>query len=218
MIETDVRPVVFDGRPYYARSPFQVGLLSFCTLGIYVFWWSFYTRRSAAALLEQPENAFWMSAALLVPLFNLWVFYDLLEKVKVLGLRARLHISGGLLVAGLAWLALAVCSRLPAPAYALSLLSFLCLAYLQTFVTRAEFVLSDRTITPKAFGWVEILVIVIGGAFKVFVFAGMLIDPNARGLHLSPYWPFVAIVEALAIAGLVVTYLKSRSLQLAETV
>jgi hypothetical protein len=202
---------VDDRRPYYARSPFQVGLLSFCTFGIYVLCWSYYTRRSAAALLDEPDRPFWMSAALLVPLFNFWVWYDLLEKTKRLGLRARERVSAGLLVAGIAWIAFLVCSRLPEPVGALSLLSFTCLAYAQTFVTRAEFVLSDYTIVPRKFTSIEILVIIVGGGFKLAVFLGLLFDERASRLALSPYWPFIVGIEGAVLAALAFMYLKSRT-------
>jgi hypothetical protein len=202
---------VGDQRPYYARSPFQVGLLSFCTFGIYVLWWSYYTRRSAAALLDEPDRPFWMSAALLVPLFNFWVWYDLLEKTRRLGLRARERVSIGLLVAGIAWIAFLVCSRLPEPVGTLSLLSFTCLAYAQTFVTRAEFVLSDYIVTPQKFTPIEILVIIVGGGFKLAVFLGLLFDARASRLALSPYWPFIVGVEAVVLAALAFTYLRSRT-------
>jgi hypothetical protein len=206
----DAPAIVLDERPYYARSPFQVALLSFCTLGVYILWWSYHTRRSTATLLDQPDNPFWMSAALVVPFFNLWVLYDLLEKLKVLGLRARLHVSIGLFVAGLLWLALALFGRLPAALGAPSLLSFLPLAYMQTFVTRSEFVLSDRTISPKRFTRLEVLVVVLGSVLNLFVFVGMLTEQHAGTVRWSPYWPFVATIEALALAGLVFAYLKGR--------
>jgi hypothetical protein len=211
VIETASRTVVFGERPYYARSPFQVGLLSFCTFGIYVLWWSYYTRRSAAALLDEPDHPFWMSAALFVPLFNLWVWYDLLERTRGLALRAGERVSGGLLVAGIAWIAFWICSRLPQPLGALSFLSFACLAYAQSFVTRAEFVLSDYTVTPGRFTGVETLVVIVGGGFKLAVFLGLLFDQHASSLVLSRYWPFIVGVEALALAVLAFTYLKSRT-------
>lgn len=197
---------------YYARSPFQVGLLSFCTFGIYVLWWSYYTRRSASALLDEPDHPFWMSAALLVPLFDLWVWYQLLEKTKRLALRARERVSIGPIVAGILWLGFIVCSRLPEPMGAVAFLSFVCLAYVQTFVTRAEFVLSDYTVTPQKFTLTENLVCIIGGGMKLAVFLGLLFDAHASNLALSPYWPFFVSIEATAVAALAVIYWKSRTL------
>jgi hypothetical protein len=116
-----------------------------------------------------------------------------------------------LLVAGIAWIAFWICSRLPQPVGALSLLSFTCLAYAQTFVTRAEFALSDYTVTPRRFTWIEILVIIVGGGFKLAVFLGLLFDEHASSLALSPYWPFIVGIEALALAALGFAYLRSRT-------
>jgi hypothetical protein len=153
-----------------------------------------------------------MSAGLLLPLFNLWAWFQLLEKTKRLVLRARERVSIGPIVAGILWLGFIVCSRLPEPMGALSFLSFTCLAYTQTFVTRAEFVLSDYTVTPQKFTMPENLIVIIGGGMKLAVFLGLLFDAHASNLALSPYWPFFVAIEAAALAVLAFIYWKSRTL------
>jgi hypothetical protein len=161
---------------------------------------------------ESHDDPFWMSAGLLLPLFNLWSWYDLLGKTKALALRARERVSIGTFVAGILWLAFWVFSRLPEPFGAVAFFSFVCLAYLQTFVTRAEFVLSDYVVTPRNFTRTENLVVIVGGGLKLTVFLGLLFDAHASRLALSPYWPFIVGIEATAVAALAFIYWKSRTL------
>jgi hypothetical protein len=212
VISQGVDVASIDFRQYYRRSPFQVGLLSFCTLGVYVFWWVYYTRRTYAALVEETESPVWMSLALLVPFLNLFAFYDTFQKVKTLAERARVPVSPWLIVACLAWLACAILGRFPAPIGVLEFFSFLFIAYAQTYVTRAEFVLSGYHAHPVRFSWIEIVVVALGGVFKALIFIGLLADPEAKVFRLSPYWPFITCTEAAVLALLAHTYFKSRTI------
>jgi len=68
--------------PAYRRSVFQIAVLMFATLGFYVFVWSFFTRRTCAAILERPDQPLWKSVALIVPLFNFFMMFDLGKRIE----------------------------------------------------------------------------------------------------------------------------------------
>src|SRR5665213_2634069 len=156
-------PTALDPRQLYKRSALQVGLLTFATLGLYLFVWSFFTLRSAKALLEdESEQPVWWSLGLVLPLFNLFAIFRLFDRVKTLALRAQLTVPSALGALGLVWIALGIAGRFsPVTISSLSLLAFLPVAYSQLFVERAELVLSDYASVPKRFSWIEIVVLVL---------------------------------------------------------
>jgi hypothetical protein len=63
--------------PAYRRSAFQVALLMFATWGLYVFAWAFFARRASAAILEREDQPIWKTVALVVPLFNFFLMFEL---------------------------------------------------------------------------------------------------------------------------------------------
>jgi hypothetical protein len=195
-------PEEMEERLLYRRSPLQVALLTFMTLGLYVFVWSYFVLRDAEVLLnDEKEQPAWYSFLLLLPIVNFYVIFRLFDKIKVMALRAQLSdvpsALGGL---GIVWIAIAVLGRLGLPLTALAMLAFMPLAYAQFFVARAEFVLTDGRATPRAFNWVEILVLVVGGAVRVWFLFAYTFDEYGR---MRNDWWAAAGVLVIVVAAMI---------------
>lgn len=186
----------------YRRSPLQVALLTFATLGLYIFFWSFFVLRDVQILLADDENEapLWYTLGLIVPLVNFFLIFRLFDRIKVLALRAQLYdVPNALGALGLAWVACMFLGRLPNPYFAIAMLCFIPLAFAQFFVARAEMVLTGFSIAPASLNAFEIIIILLGILFRGFVLLGETIDDSLSGLR--PGWWFAWLTLAVSIGA-----------------
>jgi hypothetical protein len=74
----------------FRRSALQVSLLMVATSGLYVFVWAFWTRRWCASVLERNDQPLWKTIALVIPIFNFFLLYDLGSMIEGTVSRANL--------------------------------------------------------------------------------------------------------------------------------
>lgn len=199
-------PEHIEERELYARSPLQVALLFFVTLGLYVLWWSYRVRRSCAALLEEPDSPGWKSAGLIVPLLNLYLFFDLFEKIKVTSMRAGLQPPPALAAYGIIGLfAFAVFGMLPLPYASLAMLYCLPFAIAHIYLMQAQKAMAGEKAAARRFGAIEIALLVLGGLFRVFIMIGYTYAPPPDG-GLRPNAWFAWVVLLCMVAFMVYLY------------
>jgi hypothetical protein len=163
--------------PLYRRSAFQVGLLLFATFGIYVFWWAYWARRTCAAILERQDQPLWKTIALLIPIFNLFLLFDLGQMVQ--GVKWRTDPSKR--DEWLPWLGVSVfffnvAGRLSGVVSDLGTIGFLPIALVQRALSRAQIALYGEAAVPTGFHWLEWVVTVLGCLFWAVVMVGVAIS------------------------------------------
>jgi hypothetical protein len=169
----------------YRRSPLQVALLTFATLGLYFFVWAFWVRRWCAAALEREDQPIWKTVALIIPIFNFFLIFELGKMIEGTLWRAQLPAAR----LSLPWIALSsffvnALWKLPDPYDALADLVFLPYAYLQFAFVRAQFALTGLGPTPLR--WWEWIVAVLGFALQILVAIGISL-PN-DGVPVNNPW------------------------------
>jgi hypothetical protein len=195
----------------YRRSAFQVALLMFVTGGIYIFWWSFHVRRWCSGVLEKPDQPLWKSIALIVPIFNLFLLYDLGLIIRTVARRQDPSASTALPWLGVSAFFIAALWRLPDPFWFVSLLAFVPIAIMQLALVKAEFSLAAFEALPTKFHWVEWIVIVLGGLMWLLAVAGTSLMPDDAGKIAQPAW-FSGAVSGAAAALVVIFGILSRRL------
>jgi hypothetical protein len=187
----------------YRRSPFQVALLTFATFGLYFFIWAFWARRWCAATLERQDQPIWKTVALIVPIFNFFLMFELGKMIEGTVWRAQLPPTR----LPLPWVALAiflitVLQRLPDPYWLVYLLAFLPIAYLQFALVRARFALTGLGPTPLR--WYEWVVAVLGIAWHILVAIGVSLPDNGGVPARLPWFGWAvfgfALLALVAIA------------------
>ncbi len=201
-------------RDLYARSPFQVGLLFFVTLGLYVFWWSYRIRRSVAAMLEEPDQPVWNTLGLLVPFLNLFILFSLFEKIKVAALRAGLQPPPALAAWGFAGIIVfVVFNRLPIPYVSLAMLYFIPFAVAHFYFMHAELLLMGRNAIPRGFSALEIIVVILGLGFRGLIMLGYSITSQSGGkFEMLPGAWFAWLTLAGSAIALIVLHRKCDAL------
>jgi hypothetical protein len=186
--------------PTYRRSPFQVALLMTATLGLYVFVWAYWTRRWCASAIERDDQVLWKTIALVIPIFNFFLVYDLGSMIQGTVSRANLpapRVALGLI--GLTSFLFGIAGRLPVPWDYISFCSFIPFAILQWWLLRAESAIVGDGARPTRFHPLEWIVLVLGGAWWVLILIGMF----ARKTPLGVAWSgaIVALMAAALIAS-----------------
>ena len=195
----------------YRRSPFQVALLLFATGGVYLFVWAYHVRRWSAGALERQDQPLWKSIALIVPIFNLFLMFDLGQMIKGVAWRAELpRISGTLPWLGIASFVIGALWKLPDPYWVLSVLDFVPLALMHGVFMRAELRLAGEAATPTKFHWVEWIVVVLGPLMWIFAVIGLSL-PNESGAAAPAAW-FGWVVLAAAVVALLLFARMSRGI------
>lgn len=157
----------------YRRSAFQVALLMFLTLGLYIFVWAYFIRRTCASLLEQEDQPVWKSVALIVPIFNVFLLFDLGKKIQGVQWRAdRAHVDKALPWVGVSVFAFGVVGRLKWPVASFGMLSFVPIAQMQQQFTRAQIALLGDAARPSRFQWAERISIGLGSLTWTLVTSG----------------------------------------------
>jgi hypothetical protein len=191
MVRTTPRP--------YRRSAFQVAVLMFVTGGLYVFVWAFHVRRYCAALLERDDQPLWKSIALVIPIFNLFLMFDLGKMIEGVNWRAdpERPQSNVLPWLGLATFFVGALWRIPNAFWMLSLLDFVPLSILHLSFTRGQLAASGEAAVATRLHWIERTVIAVGAVFWCLAFVGMTVsDEHGRR---DPFWWMSFVVVALAI-------------------
>jgi hypothetical protein len=184
----------------YRRSGFQVALLLFVTFGLYVFVWAFQTRRWCSATLQRQDQPLWKSIALIVPIFNLALLFELGQSIKSVAARSELaktKLALGWLtilsfVIGALW-------RLPDPYWFLTAFDFVPLAVIQLVFVRAEIALDGPAAAPTRFHWVEWIFIVLGSLVWVLAAAGSWVPDATGDLAPFPWLPAAILVCSAAV-------------------
>ncbi|HEY0394628.1 MAG TPA: hypothetical protein VGD01_09035 [Candidatus Elarobacter sp.] len=187
----------------YRRSAFQIALLMFLTLGVYIFVWAFYVRRACAELLERDDQPLWKSVALVVPIFNLFQMFDLGRMIE--GVRWRADPdrpqTNRLPWLGVSLFFIGACSRIPNALWTLGMLGFVPVAIMHLTFARAQSTLSGEGARPTPFRWPEWIVIVLTSAFWLLILVGLSV-PDEAGVR-TPYWWVGYVVTAFAVFALI---------------
>jgi hypothetical protein len=188
-------------RPYQ-RSAFQVALLMFVTGGLYVFVWAFHVRRSCAALLERDDQPLWKSIALVIPIFNLFLMFDIGKMIEGVNWRAdpERPQSNVLPWLGVASFIIGALWRLPNGFWMVSLLNFVPLSIMHVSFARGQLAASGEAALPTRLHWIEWIVVAVGCVFWTLAVIGVML-PDERGQRV-PFWWMSLIVTALAIGAL----------------
>jgi hypothetical protein len=196
--------------PLYRRSPFQVALLLVFTGGLYLFYWAFKVRRWCEVTLEKPNQSLWKTIALVVPIFNLFLLYDLGLLIKGVGFRARVPVSGAVAMFGILAFFVGLLGRLPTPYWTVTFFAFVPLTMMYFPFERAQLAIVGSAALPQRFIWFEYLIIILGAVFWGLVLLG-LNTPNDDGTPI-PNPAFAYASSAGVIAALVATKMYSDKL------
>lgn len=164
----------------FRRSAFQVALLTCVSGGLYAFVWAFFIRRACASLLEVQDQPLWKSVALLVPIFNFFLMFDLGKKIQGVQWRADpARVDGALPWIGISLFAFIILGRDPAP---------------------AQIALLGGRATPNRFHWSEWIVLAVGGALWIIAIYGALIPGSSPVMTaLESTWFLGSTVLAAAV-------------------
>jgi hypothetical protein len=190
----------------FRRSAFQGALLMFVTLGLYFFVWAYFIRRACASLLEQEDQPLWKSIALIVPIFNFFLMFDLGKKIQGVQWRADpARVDGSLPWIGLSMFVFTVIGRLKTLVSNLGVLNLVPIAVMQQKFVRAQIALLGDAGVPTRFHWLEWLVIVLGGAFWGLGTVGMAAPPDPGafepGVRAWFLWCMALVVAVLVFFG-----------------
>ena len=194
----------------FRRSVFQVALLMVVTAGFYVFVWAYFVRRTCAAFLEQEDQPIWKSVALIVPIFNFFLMFDLGKKIQGVQWRADpARVDGTLPWVGLSMFVFTVLGKLRNNAGYLGVFNFAPIALMQYRFLRAQIALLGEAAVPTRFHWAEWIAIVLGGALWVIGIYGALVP--ASGMQFDPgERTWLLACTAVTVAALVLLAITSR--------
>jgi hypothetical protein len=190
--------------PIYRRSPFQVALLLFSTGGLYIFWWAYFTRRWCAGTLERTDQPLAKAIALIIPIFNLFLLYDLGQMIDGVTFRAQLEpprYNLGLIGIGSVIFSV-VANSFHNGLIALSFLTFMPLAYLHAYTYRAEVAISGDAAAATKLNVVELLAVAVGLVWQAVLVLGII----AHG------WVVFAAFGLIA-AGVVLWQIRAREVR-----
>jgi hypothetical protein len=194
----------------FRRSAFQVALLMFASAGLYVFVWAFFVRRACASLLEVQDQPLWKSVALIVPIFNFFLMFDLGKKIQGVQWRADpARVDGTLPWVGISMFAFTILGRVKEPFGDLGVLSFAPVALMHQRFSRAQIALLGDRATPNSFHWLEWIVLAVGGALWILAIYGALVT-GVPGAMTAPERMWLLSSTALAAAVLVLFAVTSR--------
>ena len=194
----------------YRRSVFQVALLMVVTAGLYVFVWSYSIRKACASLLEQEDQPLWKSIALIVPIFNFFMMFEIGKKIQGVQWRADpARVDGSLPWLGISMFVFTVLGKLKSNTGYLGVFAFVPIALMQHRFLRAQIVLLGEAAVPARFHWLEWVAIVLGGAIWVFAIYGALVPASGVPFdHGERAW--LLSCTAVTVAALVLLAVTSR--------
>ena len=189
--------------PAYRRSTFQVALLMVASFGLYVFAWSYFIRRACAAILEQDDQPVWKTVALIIPIFNLFLMFDLGKKIQGVQWRADPARSDDWLPwLGTSFFFFGILGRLNGPEALLGLLAFTPIAAMQRRFSRAQTALLGDAAVPTRLRWFEWVIIVLGcGFWTVVSLSSVMLIVTADADRALPVW--ILSTVAVSIVALI---------------
>ena len=187
---------------YYDRSPFQVALLSFATLGSYGTYWTIRVRRLADVRLGKERRPYWYYWGLLVPILNLYLIFSAVSRAegRVEATGVRVTIPYWLSMLGLGFIDLLW--RLPGSYATISLVSSGFFVAMHASWARAERVDDPARVYPP-FMWFEWVIVVLGGILNALVFIGSFVDvsPPERNVVIGVMAVIAATLAVSWTAG-----------------
>lgn len=142
----------------------------FASFGLYVFAWSYFVRRACAAILEQDDQPVWKTVALIIPIFNLFLMFELGKKIQGVQWRADPSRSDDWPPwLGTSFFFFGILGRLKGPQAMLGLLAFTPIAAMQRRLSRAQIALLGDAAVPTRLRWFEWVIVVLGCGFWVAV-------------------------------------------------
>jgi hypothetical protein len=196
--------------PAYRRSAFQVALLLFASFGLYVFAWSYFIRRACAAILEQDDQPVWKTVALIIPIFNLFLMFELGKKIQGVQWRADPSRTDDWLPwLGTSFFFFGVLGRLKGPEAMLGLLAFTPVAAMQRRFSRAQAALLGDAAVPTRLRWIEWVIVVLGcGFWAAASLAAVILMFTADPDRALPVW--VVGTVAVSVVALILFASASR--------
>jgi hypothetical protein len=194
--------------PAYRRSAFQVAVLMFATWGLYVFAWAFFARRASAAILEREDQPIWKTVALVVPIFNFFLMFELGKRIEGVAWRADpAKTETALPWLGLSLFFFAVLGRLRGGYSFLSMLNFVPVSLMQRSLSRAQIALLGPAALPTPLRWIEWILLGLGAIAWILVGIGVTLPDEGGGIAHVAAWFYAAL--ALTAAMLVVMRIAS---------
>jgi hypothetical protein len=184
---------------FYGRTPFQIALLLFATLGVYETYWLIRTRRLADYRLHQEVRPYWHYFGLIVPFLNIYLVFSAASRAQ-----RRVEASlGSATVSFPLFLFVALVLdwlwRLPGSYWIVSFLSGIPIIVMHADWARAERA-DDPARTWTNFMWAEWLFVILGFLLVALAVAGSLVDVS-RAEQLT-----VVAVVIIIIGTLFATY------------
>ena len=188
----------------FRRSMFQVALLMAASGGLYVLVWAYFVRRACAAVLEQEDQPLWKSVALIVPIFNFFLMFDLGKKIQGVQWRADpSRVDGSLPWVGIVFFVFLILGKVDGNAAFLGVFNFVPIALMHHRFSRAQVALLGESAVPTRFHWLEWVVTVAGGGLWAF-FLYVIVSP-AWGPESAPgvrAWSVACTAATIAILAL----------------
>lgn len=181
----------------------------FLTGGLYIFVWAYFMRRACAAILEQDDQPIWKSVALLVPIFNFFLMFDLGKKIQGVEWRADpSRVNGSLPWLGVSVFGFHVLGGLSGGYSYLGYLNFLPITWMHRQFSRAQIALLGASAAPTRLRWPEWGALVIGGVLWIDGTVTVLTRKNEAIAAGYRSWFLGALI--LSVALLALSFVASR--------
>ena len=190
--------------PPNRRSPSQVAVLMLCSFGLYVFVWAYQVRRWCSVVLEREnEHVMWKTVALIVPIFNLFMLFELGKRIEGVRWRAGLRADARPAFMGLSTFGFAILARISPPFDFAALLNIVPIGMMQADFMEAQVALQGAEAAVQRLHPAEWLVIVAGAALWSLTFVQWA-TPLPDGSYRPGSWFVWVVLAAIAatFAGL----------------
>ncbi len=191
-------PAALPAAPLFAYTPSaaQFALLYFLTVGLYGIYWYFKLWRVTAAMQLKDEHPWRSTLLMLVPIYNIYLYFNLFSEVKGSLDQARLHPKVPVIVLAIVGAVVTVLYRLPGDYWFICLFAFLPFAIIQYYVTEAQLRLWGDTVRVYKYRWGDWIVITLGTLQLLLILFGIRTDPAD---HPQPWMLPSVIVLALFV-------------------
>ena len=179
----------------------------FGSFGLYIFVWSYEMRRSIETLIEQPDQPIWKSVALLVPIFNLFLLFELGKKIQGVQWRADPQkVNGALPWIGICFFVATVTSKLYGHVADLGILAFALIALMHQDFSRAQIALLGDQGAPTRLNWIEWIVIVVGCGLVALGVTSIILEPPSNHYDaVERVWVGVSALAAVIVLARLAT-------------
>jgi hypothetical protein len=172
----------------------------FATFGLYAFVWAFCVRRACATILEREDQPIWKTIALIVPIFNFFLMFDLGKRIEGVTWRADPSRSEEYLPwVGLSMFAFNVIGRLNTGYSFLSVLGFVPISTMQRSLSRAQIALLGDEALPTRLHWAEWIFLVLGVVYWIFVGLGVTLGSDIPHDYIPWFYGSLALAVVLLV-------------------